>query len=214
MPTNENLLEAYDSFAELSVACREAMDRFNSREHRDTRRIPNDALRDERLRLHPVPSEPHTLAFGQSRTVDRDSTIRYGSARYSVPHTLIGERVWVRVWGDELIVVDTSPRGAREVARHALTTPGNPRIDATHYPERTTDPLRFRRPRPQTEDERAFVAIARVPDNGSWKLLPEASSAFGPRWRVRWSSPRWLKRRWSTPPSDWRLWRGASTSVI
>ncbi len=81
VPTNENLLEAYDSFAELSVACREAMDRFNSREHRETRRIPNDALRDERLRLH-VPSEPHTLAFGQSRTVDRDSTIRYGSARY------------------------------------------------------------------------------------------------------------------------------------
>jgi len=56
VPTNENLLEVYDSFAELSVACREAMDRFNSREHRETRSIPNDALRDERLRLHPYPA--------------------------------------------------------------------------------------------------------------------------------------------------------------
>lgn len=180
VPTNENLLEAYDSFAELSVACREAMDRFNSRDHRETRRIPNDALRDERLRLHPVPSEPHTLAFGQCRTVDRDSTIRYGSARYSVPHTLIGERVWVRVWGDELIVVDTSPRGAREVARHALTIPGNPRIDATHYPERTTDPL-SPRPRPQTEDERAFVAIG----EGARQWLLEAAARGVQRIRTK-----------------------------
>ncbi len=180
VPTSANLLEAYDSFQELAGACREAMDRFNSREHRETRRVPNDAIKDERVRLHPVPDEPHTLAFGQTRTVDRDATIRYGSARYSVPHTLVGEHVWVRVAGDELVVVDTSPRGAREVARHALTTPGNPRIEAAHYPERTTDPLNPR-PRPQTEDERAFIAIG----EGAHQWLVEAAATGAQRIRTK-----------------------------
>jgi transposase len=180
VPTTANLLESYDSFQELAAACRDTMDRFNSREHRETRRAPNDAIKDERLRLHRVPDEPHTLAFGQTRAVDRDATIRYGSARYSVPHTLVGERVWVRVAGDELVVVDASPRGAREVARHALTTPGNPRIDAAHYPERTTDPL-HPRPRPKTEDERAFVAIG----EGAHQWLIEAAAAGAQRIRTK-----------------------------
>ncbi len=104
-------------------------------------------IAEERLRLHPVPAHAHTLAFGTERTVDRDSTIRFGSARYSVPHTLIGEKMWARVSGDELVIVDVSPSGAREVARHQLTTPGNPRIEDAHYPERTTDPLH---PRPHS----------------------------------------------------------------
>jgi len=180
VPTNANLLESYDSFAELAGACRATMDRFNSREHRETRRIPNDAIKDERLRLHPVTDEPHTLAFGQTRSVDRDATIRYGSARYSVPHTLVGERLWVRVAGDELVVVDASPRGAREVARHALTTPGNPRIEPAHYPERTSDPLNPR-PRPQTEDERAFIAIG----EGARQWLVEATAAGAQRIRTK-----------------------------
>ncbi len=124
--------------------------------------------------------EPHTLAFGTTRTVDRDATIRYGSARYSVPHTLVGERLWVRVAGDELVVVDASPRGAREVARHALTTPGNPRIEPSHYPERTTDPLNPR-PRPQTEDERAFIAIG----EGAHQWLVEAAATGAQRIRTK-----------------------------
>jgi transposase len=180
VPTSANLLESYDSFAELDAACRDAMDRFNSREHRETRRIPNDAIVDERHRLHRVPDEPHTLAFGTTRTVDRDATIRYGSARYSVPHTLVGEHVWVRATGDKLIVVDASPRGAREVARHKLTTPGNPSIDPAHYPERTTDPLNPR-PRPKSPEETAFVAIG----DGAHQWLVEAAAAGAQRIRSK-----------------------------
>lgn len=180
VPTNANLRPDYDSFAELEAACQETMGRFNAREHRETRRVPNDAIVDERLRLHPVPVDAHSLAFGQDRTVDRDSTIRYGSARYSVPHTLIGERVWARVSGDELVVVDASPTGAREVARHKLTTPGNPRIADEHYPERTTDPL-HPRPRPQTVQERAFLALGA----GAEQWLIEAASSGAQRVRSK-----------------------------
>ena len=42
----------------------------------------------------PVPVGPYTVAFGVTRVVDEESTVRYGSARYSVPHQLVGERVW------------------------------------------------------------------------------------------------------------------------
>ncbi len=171
VPTTANLLGAYESFGELEGACQDAMDRFNGREHRETRRAPDDMIAEERLRLHPVPSHAHTLAFGEARTVDRDATIRYGSARYSVPHTLVGERVWARVSGDELVIVDAAPIGAREVARHKLTTPGNPRISDAHYPERTTDPLNPR-PRPKTPHERAFLAIG----DGANQWLIEAAA--------------------------------------
>jgi transposase len=180
VPTSANLLECYDSFSELEDACRDAMDRFNSRPHRETKRIPNEAIIEERHRLHRVPDEPYTLAFGTTRTVDRDGTIRYGSARYSVPHTLVGERVWVRTAGAELIVVDASPRGAREVARHKLTTPGNPSIDPIHYPERTTDPLNPR-PRPKSPEEAAFVAIG----EGAHQWLVEAAAAGAQRIRSK-----------------------------
>ena len=181
VPTTANLLDDYDSFGELEAACRAAMDRFNAREHRETRRAPADMIAQERARLHRAPEVAHTLGFGETRTVDeRDSTIRYGSARYSVPHTLMGERVWVRVSGDELVVVDASPRGAREVARHKLTTPGNPSIVDDHYPERASDPL-HPRPRPQTDDERAFLSIGA----GAQQWLIEAAASGAQRVRTK-----------------------------
>lgn len=182
VPTTANLLDAYDSFSDLEGACQEAMERFNAREHRETRRRPDDMIAEERLRLHPVPTHAHTLAFGTDRTVDRDSTIRFGSARYSVPHILIGEKVWARVSGDELVIVDVAPTGAREVARHKLTTPGNPRIEDAHYPERTTDPLNPR-PRPRTPHERAFLALG----DGAEQWLIEAAATGVQRVRTKMS---------------------------
>lgn len=180
VPTTANLLEAYDSFSELEAACREAMERFNAREHRETRRQPSHMIVEERIRLHPVPALAHTLAFGADRTVDDDSTIRFGSARYSVPHILIGEKVWARVSGDELVIVDVSASGAREVARHKLTTPGNPRIEDAHYPERSGDPL-HPRPRPQSAHERAFLALG----DGAEQWLIEAAATGAERVRTK-----------------------------
>jgi transposase len=181
VPTAANLLDDYDTFAGLEGACRDAMDRFNDREHRETHRVPTEMIVEERAHLHRVPEVAHTLAFGETRTVaERDSTIRFGSARYSVPHTLLGEKVWVRVSGDELVVVDASPRGAKEVARHRLTTPGNPSIVDDHYPERSIDPL-HPLPRPQTDDERAFLSIG----EGAHQWLIEAAASGTQRVRTK-----------------------------
>jgi transposase len=182
VPTDANLLPAYESFAELRAACDAFCEQVNAREHRETRRPPIELLAEERQRLHPVPDEPYTVAFGLTRVVDDESTIRYGSARYSVPHELVTERVWVRVDDEELVVVHLSPAGAREVARHRLTTPGNPRIDPAHYPERTTDPL-HPRPRPASHDETAFLELG---DGAElWLILAAASGAERIRTKIR-----------------------------
>ncbi len=118
VPTEANLLPAYGSFAELRTACDAFCEMVNARPHRETREAPAERLAAERRRLHPIPAEAHTVAFGVTRVVDDDSTLRFGSARYSVPHQLAGERVWVRVDGDELVVAHVGSAGAREAARH------------------------------------------------------------------------------------------------
>jgi len=182
VPTEANLLPAYETFAELRAACDAFCDHVNAREHRETRRPPIELLAEERRRLHPLPDEPYTIAFGVTRVVDDEATVRYGSARYSVPHQLVGERVWVRVAGDELVVTHMAAGGAREVARHRLTTPGNPRIDPAHYPERTTDPL-HPRPRAASPAEAAFLELGDGAER--WLILAAASGAERIRTKIR-----------------------------
>jgi len=86
VPTEANLLDEYASFSELRAACDAFCNEVNAREHRETRQPPVERLAEERRRLHPVPDEPYTVAFGVTRVVDEESTVRFGSARYSVPH--------------------------------------------------------------------------------------------------------------------------------
>ena len=62
--------------------------------------------------MHRLPRLPHTLCFGQTRKVDRQATVSVGDAIYSVPHALIGERVWVRAEGEQLVVVHIDQPGA------------------------------------------------------------------------------------------------------
>src|SRR5699024_5832031 len=64
VPTEANLGEEYDSFAELEAACEEFTNKVNTREHRTTRRVPVEMLAEERGRLHALPLLPHTVAFG------------------------------------------------------------------------------------------------------------------------------------------------------
>ena len=107
--------------------------------------------------MHRLPRQPHTLCFGQTRKVDRQATVSVGEAIYSVPHQLIGERVWVRAEAEQLVVVHIDPdQGPREVARHQLTTPGRPSINDAHYPPRPAGALE-RRPRARSAEEREFL---------------------------------------------------------
>lgn len=159
LPTEANLLDEYESFAELREACESWCEAVNERPHRQTRKPPAMLLAQERARLHPVPDTSFTVAFGETRRVGWDSTVSFKGARYSVPHTLVDKRVWVRRSADEVVAVHADPiRGPVEVARHPLCRPGNPSIADEHYPPAPPGAL-ARGPRPKSVEEEAFLAI-------------------------------------------------------
>jgi Mu transposase-like protein len=173
VPTEHNLRGEYEDFAALEQACLEFCDKVNAREHRITRRPPAVMLVEERGRLHRLPALPHTVCFGQTRKVTWQSTISVGGALYSVPSTLVDERVWARADGSELVIVHAdSPDGPREVARHQLTTPGRPSIRDEHYPPRPAGALE-RKPRARSSDERAFLQIG--PGAERWLIAAAAA---------------------------------------
>lgn len=171
VPTATNLLERYRTFGELEAACKAFCAEVNEREHRETRRAPIEALAEERTRLHPLPAEPFTVALGTTRRVNWDGTVSVEGVRYSVPHTLVDTRVWVRFVGDEMIVTSTTENGATEVARHQRSTPGNPSIKDEHYPPRP-DHHGQRVPKPVSAEETAFLALG----DGAGAWLTEAAA--------------------------------------
>ncbi len=173
LPSDQNLRPAYGSWAELEAACERWMADVNTRPHRATMEPPVIRLATEHERLHRLPRVAHTVCFGETRKVNWQSVISVGSARYSVPHELIDQRVWARVDGEELIVIHVHPdRGPAEVARHRLTTPGRPAISDEHYPPKPPGALQ-RRPRAQTAEEQAFLQIG--PAAESWLVKAAAA---------------------------------------
>lgn len=68
--------------------------------------------------------------------------------------------------------------GLAEVARHRLSTPGNPRIDLSHYPDHPQQPDGTPRPpkvRPGSDAERTFLALG--PGAHAWLVEAAASGA-------------------------------------
>jgi hypothetical protein len=171
VPTEYNLLDDYSSFSELEGACAEVTDGFNNRLHTVTRQVPAEMLEVERAHLHEVPDVAYTAAFGESRSVGWSSTVSFRGARYSVPHTLAGSRVWVRVAADEVVMIAGEGSGAREVARHRYMGPGQASIDDAHYPERN-DPIN-REPKATKPSEAQFLALG----EGARLYLTEAASS-------------------------------------
>jgi transposase len=172
VPTAHNLRDEYGDWQALEAACAGFMADVNTRVHRATQQPPVFLLAREHEYMHRLPRLPHTLCFGQTRVVSRQATVSVGEAVYSVPHELIGERVWVRSDGEQLVVVYVDEtRGPREVARHALTVPGRPRIDDQHYPPRPAGAL-ARRPRARSAEDREFLAIG----DGAERWLKRAAA--------------------------------------
>jgi hypothetical protein len=144
--------------------------------------VPADRLRVERGRLHVLPAEPYALALGEERVVDDSQVIRFGSVRYSTPPGHVGGKVWCRVVGEELVVVARTRAGLSEIARHKLSTPGNPRILDEHYPDHPGG----NHPRPpkvkaRTQAEAAFCDLG----EGATLWLTEAAGAGAQRLRSK-----------------------------
>lgn len=203
VPTAVNLREQYRSFAELEQACRDFCDEVNHRPHRETRRDPAAMLAEEGPRLHALPAEPFTVAFGTTRRVSWDGTISVEGGKYSVPHPLVDTRVWARFHGDELIVTSVDDQGPHEVARHQRTRPGSPSICEEHYPPRRGGK---RAPKPTSADETAFLALG----SGAASWLTEAAAAGTRRIRPKMAEAIALAKLHGTEPVD----RALGTAAI
>jgi transposase len=205
VPTNDNLREGYEDWQALEAACESFMADVNTRPHRATREAPVLLLAQEHEHLYRLPRLGHTLCFGQTRKVDRQATVSVGDAIYSVPHELIGERVWVRAEGEQLIVVHIDGQGPREVARHALTTPGRPSINDEHYPPRPAGALE-RKPRARSPEEREFLQIG----DGAQRWLKRAAAEGTQRIRRKMAEAVDLSKLHGVGPVDQALERCAS----
>src|SRR5439155_16830909 len=65
----------------------------NGRRHSEIAAVPRERLATERGLLRPLPGLRPPLRGGTVRKVDRLATVRFGSARYSVPVALVGQQV-------------------------------------------------------------------------------------------------------------------------
>src|SRR6266540_5954323 len=174
VPTDANLLPDYASFVAFRRDCDVFCERVNARPHSVTKCPPIERLAHERERLHPLPAEPYTAAFGVTREVGKIvPIINFDGGEYSVPDDYVGQTVWVRHQDDEIVIVHVGDDGAHEIARWEPTTPGQPRHDPTHFGPPSEGPL-HRTPRARTPDEAAFLAIG--PGAQQWLIN---AAAFG-----------------------------------
>jgi transposase len=190
VPKDANLRGSYASMAELAGACREFMEKVNSRPHSATRRRPVEMLAEEVSFMRPAPEAPHSAVLGEPRVVMADQTVSFGSVRYSVPAGLWGATARVRQQGEEVVVcvdarsLDAPPawlegRGLVEVARHKASTPGWPMIDLSHCPGHPQTPDGAPKPlaaRPRSKKEEAFCQIG--PAAERW-LVQACASGVG-----------------------------------
>jgi transposase len=182
VPALVNLAPEYGSFAELEDACAAWCERVNARVHRESAAVPAQRLPAEREHLHRLPADPYVAALGEERLVNEDQTVRFGSVRYSTPPGHAGDRVWCRVHGSELVITARTRTGLAEIARHRLSTPGNPRICDEHYPHHPAgNGPRQPRPRPRTAAEEAFLSLG----EGAARWLTEAAAAGAQRVRSK-----------------------------
>jgi transposase len=169
-----DLLVPDGPFATLAAATQAARvwcAEVNGRRHSEIAAVPAERLERERDALRPLPSLRPPLRQGELRKVDRLACVRFGSARYSVPQTLVGKRVELLASGGEVVIIHQGG----EVARHPLVAPGEVSLQDAHYGGPARPPARAVRPR--SEAERSFLALGPLAE----QYLRAAAAAGTPR---------------------------------
>jgi len=119
-----NLLNArtFASLAHLNAFVAETwLPQIDRRPHGTTKRPPLELWDAERPHLVPLPAHPYDTAEVLYRTVGPEWHVPYKHNFYSVPWTLIGLSLPVRITEHELIVYGGT---LQEIARHPLAAPG------------------------------------------------------------------------------------------
>jgi transposase len=146
--------EGFESLDHANQAALEWCAEVNGEIHYETRARPVDRLEIERplFRALPAVGRP-AVASGEQRKVDTLATVRFCSARYSVPHRLVGQIVHVTATDRCVVIIHAGV----PVAEHDLLAPGEASIVDEHYP--TAPPTGVRALRPRTPAEHAFLAL-------------------------------------------------------
>lgn len=148
------------ALATANAAARRWCAEVNAQRHSEIAAVPAERLVTEQALLRPLPSlaapPPGLLESGARRKVDRLATVRFGSARYSVPRELVGQRVALVVADGQISIRHAD----HEVARHRCVAPGEVALDDSHYGGAVTRPVRAVRPRSETEH--AFLGLGSV----------------------------------------------------
>lgn len=140
--------------------------------------------------MRPLPSLRPALCRGQLRKVNKTQTVRFGSARYSLPTGWVGKLVEISVVDHEVVLADDG----REIDRHPLMAPGEVSIKDAHYQGRTRLPTRAVRIR--TETERAFLALGPIAE----AFLRAAAAAGTSRLAAELADIVALEQSWGREP--------------
>lgn len=143
-----------DDLTEWNQAAAAWCGEVNAREHSEICAVPNIRLETERDLLRDLPSARPRIGRVELRKVDKLSTIRVASVRYSVPSRLVGKRV-------EAVTYDSQVRiyglDGELVATHVQLAAGEASILDEHYPTPRKAPSRG--PRARSDIEREFLTL-------------------------------------------------------
>jgi len=140
--------------AEWNQTAGEWCDEVNAREHSEICAVPDHRLQTERELLRPLPAARPRIGQAAIRKVDKLSTIRVASVRYSVPSRLVGQKVEAVTYDNQVRVYDLE---GELVAEHAQLAAGEVSILDEHYPTPRRAPSRA--PRARTDTEKEFLAL-------------------------------------------------------
>ncbi len=143
----------WPSVVEANAAAQAWCVEVNGRLHSEIAAVPTGRLASEATVFGPLPMLRVAPPAGMPRKVDRLGTVRFGSARYSVPADLVGQTVELLIQDGMVVIV----RSQAEVARHHVVAPGEVALIDAHYGGSRATPTRPIRPR--AEQEVAFLTL-------------------------------------------------------
>lgn len=149
------MLPDSDDLADVNATAAEWCVEVNGRQHSETCAVPLERLETERPLLRPLPALRPRIGRSELRKVDKLSTVRIASARYSVPHRLVARQVECVTFDGRVRIYDLDT--GELVADHDQLGPGEAAILDGHYPTPRQAPSRGARAR--TDVEREFLSL-------------------------------------------------------
>ena len=108
----------FDSFAQVNQLLEQWMaDVADRRELRQFRQTPEQRFTQEQEHLHPLPGTDFDTSYFDIRHVSWDGYIEVGGNRYSVPESLCGQPVSIRISLDDELRIYSNEQ---QVASHRL----------------------------------------------------------------------------------------------